>query len=216
MSVNFRYPNISAATEREQLAQIKSYLHQLVEQLNYALPTLGTGTATGAAEATTQTASTGTYSVQGGELSYYELRSLIVQEAQEVERLFEQLSTKMESDYIKNEDLPEAIDQALAQAKESGEFDGQQGIQGEPGVPGVSVTHEWTGTILSVTSASGTSFANLKGDKGDPGEGYTLTEEDVADISTQAAQNISFTLDEEGNLYYEVIEGGNTDKEVEE
>lgn len=213
MSMNLRYPKITGPSEREQLAQIKSYLHQLVEQLNYALPTLGTGTATGASDATAQTASTGTYSVQGGELSYYELRSLIVQEAQEVERLFDQLSTKMESDYIKNDDLPEAIDQALAQAKESGEFDGPKG---DPGVPGVSVTHEWTGTILSVTSASGTSYANLKGDKGDPGEGYTITEKDMADISTQAAQNISFTLDEEGNLYYEVIDGGNTDKEVEE
>ena len=45
MSVNFRYPNISGATEREQIAQIKSYLHQLVEQLNYAVPSLGSGDA---------------------------------------------------------------------------------------------------------------------------------------------------------------------------
>ena len=35
MSANFRYPNISAATEKEQLAQIKSYLFQLTDQLNY-------------------------------------------------------------------------------------------------------------------------------------------------------------------------------------
>ena len=38
---------------------------------------------------------------------------------------------------------------------------------------GVSVTHQWNGTVLSVTSASGTSSADLKGekgDKGDPGE----------------------------------------------
>ena len=41
---------------------------------------------------------------------------------------------------------------------ENGEFDG------------VSTTHSWDGTTLTVTSASGTSSANLKGDKGDKGD----------------------------------------------
>ena len=38
------------------------------------------------------------------------------------------------------------------------------------GEDGVSVTHEWDGTVLRVTSASGTSEADLKGDKGDKGD----------------------------------------------
>ncbi len=37
---------------------------------------------------------------------------------------------------------------------------------GSKGTPGIPVTHEWNGTILKVTSASGTSSANLKGEKG--------------------------------------------------
>ena len=37
MSENIRYPNITGSTETAQLQQVKSYLHQLVEQLNYAL-----------------------------------------------------------------------------------------------------------------------------------------------------------------------------------
>ena len=40
MSVNLRFPNITAGTEKEQLTQIKSYLHQLVDQLNYTLEQL--------------------------------------------------------------------------------------------------------------------------------------------------------------------------------
>ena len=36
------------------------------------------------------------------------------------------------------------------------------GAQGEPGKDGVSVTHKWDGTVLTVTSASGTSSADLK------------------------------------------------------
>lgn len=46
------------------------------------------------------------------------------------------------------------------------------GIAGEPGAPGkdgVSVTHKWDGTVLEVTSASGTSSADLKGERGLPG-----------------------------------------------
>ena len=35
---------------------------------------------------------------------------------------------------------------------------------------GVSVTHEWNGTVLTLTSASGTTSVDLKGDKGDKGD----------------------------------------------
>ena len=38
---------------------------------------------------------------------------------------------------------------------------------------GVSVTHKWDGTTLRVTSASGTSSADLKGTQGDPGVSVT-------------------------------------------
>ena len=113
-------------------------------------------------------------------------------------------------------ELDAAVDDALAQAKASGEFKGDkgdtgaqgpqgdkgdtgaQGPQGEKGdtgaqgpkgdkgdtgaagangANGVSATHSWNGTTLTITSASGTSSANLKGDKGDTGgtgpAGYT-------------------------------------------
>lgn len=36
MRVDLRFPKITEATEREQLAQVKSYLYQLVEQLQWA------------------------------------------------------------------------------------------------------------------------------------------------------------------------------------
>ncbi len=70
-------------------------------------------------------------------------------------------------------ELEEAVQSALTQAKESGEFDGadgQKGADGKNGADGVSVTHSWNGTTLTVTSASGTSSANLKGDAGAAGK----------------------------------------------
>jgi hypothetical protein len=120
--MNIRYPNITGLSEKEQLTQIKSFLHQLVDQLNYALPSLS-----GSAQ---------TYEVQGGEMSYYDLRSLIIQQLQEAEELFDQLEQKFESEYVKDEEVPALIEDALAQAKASGEFDGPPGPQGPPGIQG--------------------------------------------------------------------------------
>lgn len=37
MSFNFRLPNITATDEKGQLMQIKSYLFQLVQDLNFAI-----------------------------------------------------------------------------------------------------------------------------------------------------------------------------------
>ena len=72
--------------------------------------------------------------------------------------LNKKIDNKLDSDV-----LPGAIDDAIAQAKESGDF------KGEKGDDGVSATHSWSGTTLTITSASGTSSADLKGEKGDQG-----------------------------------------------
>ncbi|MGI6535109.1 MAG: BppU family phage baseplate upper protein [Eggerthellaceae bacterium] len=47
---------------------------------------------------------------------------------------------------------------------------GAQGPKGETGSDGVSCTHSWDGTVLTVTSASGTSSADLVGPQGPQGE----------------------------------------------
>lgn len=47
---------------------------------------------------------------------------------------------------------------------------GDTGTAGADGKDGTSATHSWNGTVLTVTSASGTSSSDLKGDKGDKGD----------------------------------------------
>ena len=118
---------------------------------------------------------------------------------------------------VSQDDLQAATNEALAQAKASGEFDGPQGPQGPagkdgadgaPGKNGTSATHSWNGTVLTITSASGTSSSDLKGDKGDKGntgpagkdgapgaDGKTPeygvdygTPEQIADIAQKAAE----------------------------
>lgn len=80
---------------------------------------------------------------------------------------------------VGKEDLVSVTEEILAEAKASGEFNGEDGKDGTDGKDGVSCSHSWNGTTLTVTSASGTSSANLKGEKGDP---YTLTEADKQSI----------------------------------
>lgn len=250
MSMNIRYPNITPGSEKEQIAQIKSYLHQLVDQLNYALPSAGAGE--GASQAPT------TFEVQGGEMSYYDLRTLIVQEVQEVQALFDKLSAKMLSEYVSDAEVPQIVNEALAQAKESGEFDGytpvkgvdyfdgedgedgytpqkgvdyfdgedgytpQKGIDyfdGEDGIsPSVDVNPfeeedengvVRTGHTISITEEAGSvSFNVFNGIDGyTPQKGVDYyTDEEIDEVATEAAGRISFTLDDDGNLYYELEE----------
>lgn len=100
-----------------------------------------------------------------------------------------------------------AIAQSVRDDADAGLFDGKpgedgrDGIDGKDGAPGkdgISATHSWNGTVLTITSASGTSSADLKGDKGEQGipgtAGHTPeygvdygTPEQIAGIAKQAA-----------------------------
>ena len=47
---------------------------------------------------------------------------------------------------------------------------GSGGKDGKDGKDGISATHSWSGTTLTITSASGTSSADLKGEAGKDGQ----------------------------------------------
>ena len=74
-------------------------------------------------------------------------------------------------------------------------------LKGENGKDGISVTHSWNGTTLTVTSASGTSSANLKGEKGDKGEtGATGTNgTNGKDGTSVTVTNVSTSTADGGN-----------------
>lgn len=87
--------------------------------------------------------------------------------------------------------------QELLQAKENGDFNG------------VSVTHKWDGTYLVITSASGTTSADLKGERGERGErgeGFSIakTYKSISDMngdfSNSAIPLYSFVLIDTGDV----------------
>ena len=80
---------------------------------------------------------------------------------------------------------------------------GETGEQGETGDDGISVTHTWEGTVLTITSASGTSSVDLKGEKGDRGEqglqgesgvsgqdGVSITIDGIVESAADSGENI--------------------------
>lgn len=73
-------------------------------------------------------------------------------------------------------------------------IDGSDGEDGKDGKDGTSVTHSWDGTVLKITSASGETSADLKGekgDKGDKGDGFSIAKT----YGSIAAMNAGFSSD---------------------
>ena len=110
MSVDLRMPNINGS-EREQLVQIRSYLYQLIPQLQWALDNvnvtnisseaveriaqqIGSSTASGTDSASIDVAST-----------FAQLKPLIIKSADIVEAYYEEINKKLEGLYIAESDF---------------------------------------------------------------------------------------------------------------
>ena len=91
-----RYPNIQGATAHEQLAQTKSYLHQLVQQLNIALEDVDCRVA-----AVTPPKQTASYQQeQQAEATFQSIKALIIKSAEIVNAYYDAISAKLEGVYV--------------------------------------------------------------------------------------------------------------------
>lgn len=142
----------------------------------------------------------------------------------------EQAQARKNIDALGTGDLPEAINTALAQAKESGQFDGADGDDGDPGADGVGIqsikqitasnedggSNVWRATLTNNATADFTVKNGSKGKQGDVGKtayeyakdgGYKGTEEDFMDlvntIDSKADNKHGHTWDEVGLIHYE-------------
>ena len=177
-------PQINGLNEKEQLAQMRNYLFKQAEQLQYALNNIETG---GSSNYKTS------QSPQSASAMFGTIKGLIMDSSEIIEAYYSQMepliialikangSTGGSADSVVGggtgggidaDQIYAIIEEALQSAKDSGEFDGDDGV---------SATHKWNGTTLTVTSASGTSSADLKGEKGNQGEDGTSVA--ITDIS---------------------------------
>lgn len=110
MNVEIRLPNITGDSTPAQLAQIKSYLYQMVGQLNYALSNMDSGTmyvnaygASASAPVSNQTER------EDPESTFNSVKSLIIKSADIVNAYYDEISKRLEGIYVAEASFPDGI-----------------------------------------------------------------------------------------------------------
>ena len=116
MSIDIRQPKIDSATEAGQLRQIKSYLYQLVEQLNFALSSTDTSVSSeGAKTATTTTAASNQPVAQKSTQSIFNsLKVFIINSSDILNAYYEEISQRLDDVYVSDTDF-EAYGKKISQ-----------------------------------------------------------------------------------------------------
>lgn len=99
---NIRYPNISG-NEAAQLLQVKNYLYQLVDQLNYALGEVESTASTVAVKA----ASSKTPTEKEAQDNFNSIKALIIKSADIVNSYYEEINHRLEGVYVAEATFPE-------------------------------------------------------------------------------------------------------------
>lgn len=104
MGIDFRMPNI-AGTDREQLAQIRSYLYQFIPQLQWALNTLDNSYSSTAQQAITPKPKsleqpTAAAKPDDSEATFNSIKAIIIKSADIVNAYYEDMNKRFESDYV--------------------------------------------------------------------------------------------------------------------
>lgn len=119
MGLDLRLPNITGVTEREQLSQIKAYLYQLVQQLQWALGTVEISSASN------QVASQASQNVvvqakaKNAEVDFNSLKALIIKSADIVDAYYEEISERLTGLYVASSDFGTYIQETDAQIKKT-------------------------------------------------------------------------------------------------
>ncbi len=106
--IDIRLPNISAEDEKEQLLQMRSYLYQLAQQLNWAFSTVsGSGGGDGHAGASGANAGSaaGTNNRINPQKTFAALKDLIIKSADIVQAFYDKINAKLEGLYVAQSDF---------------------------------------------------------------------------------------------------------------
>ena len=108
--IDIRQPNITAKTETEQLLQMRSYLYQLSQQLQWAFSTISTEVRTDstAAGASVEGKKQGNDPVQ----TFAELKNLIIKSSDIVDAYYSEINGRLEKIYLAKSDFGTYTEQA--------------------------------------------------------------------------------------------------------
>ena len=98
--IDIRYPNITGENEAAQLMQVKSYLHQLVDQLNMALAASGGSAATYSSKAPSRTSTGAVTTDKDVRATFNSIKALIIKSADIVNAYYDEINYRMSSVYV--------------------------------------------------------------------------------------------------------------------
>ena len=107
MSIEIRLPNITGLTEREQLSQIKSYLMQLAQQLQWALDTVSSssGQNTAVQQVSSRVDASALPSGVAAQTTFNALKPLIIKSADIVNAYYEEINRRLDGEYVAQSDF---------------------------------------------------------------------------------------------------------------
>ena len=104
MSMDFRFPNITAKDEAGQLRQMQSYMFQLVEQLNYAMKTVESGSSGAVAYGSKAASAAGSEDAKA-QATFNSIKSLIIKSADIVNAYYETINARLKGQYVAESDF---------------------------------------------------------------------------------------------------------------
>lgn len=138
MTIDIRYPNITGKTEAEQLLQMKSYMHQLVEQLNWALNTVESAQG-GSASAPVVYQQNEPATAQDAESTFNSIKALIIKSADIVKAYETTIFSDFNGKYFAESDFGTYIEETNKKV-----VDNSKGV------------NEYYTNIQTITNADGT------------------------------------------------------------
>lgn len=120
MGVEIRLPQITGVSEREQLQQLKSYIYQLREQLQWAFDNIDTTGGSGGGYVVNQTSA---YSSSSGstkidaEATFAAIKALIIKSADIVDAYYMEINKRLEGLYVAQSDFGEFVEKTALDIK---------------------------------------------------------------------------------------------------
>ena len=139
MSINLRLPNITATDDRGKLAQMQSYMHQLVGELNWALSTVEAAGSGNMPQTVRVQQSDGVLSPKEAEDTFNSIKALIIKSADIVMAYEKTIMTHFEGKYFAESDFGTFIEETNRRIEENSK----------------GVTENYT-NVQSITNSDGT------------------------------------------------------------
>lgn len=185
MGIDIRLPNINGKTDREQLVQMRSYLYQLAEQLNWGLSAIETGTIS-IKTSTNKNATSGASESSGGgknpQAIFNDIKSLIIKSADIVNAYYKQINAKLKGEYLAISDF--------------GTYKEENELAFEASANRIDTVFQNTQTIQSDLLAVGGNVAKISGDIDSVGDRVDGLGNDI----DQANKDLSATKDRIGSV----------------